>query len=307
MSSHTDTTPHLLSHRLRGFSKHEGSIEGLRAALDLNIAWVEIDTRKTADGQVLVFHDTRLDRITTASGLVRDYSVSTHGLPEYTDSKGKTVPTLGEFLREFAERRQATRLMLDIKDPGSEEAHIELLRRYGIEEHAWAIAWDPDILIRVHELAPELALGFSHVPLTRHLPLLRTIARLAGDGTMIRWAGRALARLRLDYNTQDTHIYLDKYNPESRSPQTQPSGFPAHLLSDLPEGTLGKILRETNGGVGMPAYFLTPSYVKHAHASKLKVFVYSIDSLAKVKQAIDQCAPDIIFTNQSSLFSSEPA
>ncbi len=293
-----DTVSRLLSHRLCGFSPYEGSLDGLSAALDLDVAWVEIDTRQTTDGQVIVFHDTRLDRITAASGKVADYSISASGPIRYAGTGEQTVSTLEAFLREFATSRKSTRLMLDVKDPGTEETHVALVRKYGLESHTWIIAWDPQILVRAHQLAPELPIGFSHVPLTRMRPLLGGLARVVGDGAAVRWLGRRLSRMGTDHDLQDVTIYRDCYN----DPPGGPSGFPIHLLTDLPGGRLGDILQTTRGGVGLPARFLTPAYVRRAHERGLKVFVYSIDSYAEARQAVRRCDPDIIFTNRSELF-----
>ncbi len=298
MHGSDDTTSRLLSHRLCGFSAHEGSLAGLGAALQLDVAWIEIDTRETADGQVIVFHDTRLDRITTASGRVRDYSISANGPLRYAGTEEQSVPTLAAFLQEFAAARISTRLMLDIKDPGTEEAHVELVREHGLEGHTWIIAWDPQILVRVHQLAPEIPLGFSHIPLTRLRPLLNGLARVIGDGASLRRVGQCLALLGTDHNAQDATVFRDSYNDSTQ----EASGFPIHLVNRLPGGHLGDILKRTQGGVGLPAAMLTPAYVRQAHEQRLKVFVYSIDSLHKARRAVRQCNPDIIFTNRSELF-----
>ncbi len=298
MHGSDDTVSRLLSHRLSGFSPHEGSLDGLSAALHLDVAWIEIDTRQTADGQVIVFHDTRLERITAAKGRVRDYSISASGPLLYAAASGYSVPTLEAFLEKFAASRISTKLMIDIKDPGTEETHVELIRKYGLVSHIWIIAWDPQILVRTHQLAPELPLGFSHVPMTGLRVLFSRLARIAGDGALIRWAGRRLAWVGTDHNLQDVTVYRESYN--NAPPKI--SGFPIHLLEELPTGRLGEILERTCGGVGLPAMLLTSTYVRQAHDRGFKVFVYSIDSFQKAQQAVCQCDPDIIFTNRSELF-----
>lgn len=303
MTDPDDVFSRLLSHRLRGFSQHEGSLAGLGTALQLDIAWVEIDTRLTADDQLLVFHDSRLDRITDTTGRVRDYSLSKHGPPSYAGPDEQAVPTLAEFLEEFARSRNSTRLMLDIKDPGTEEAHIALVRRFELAAHTWIISWDPAILTRIHQLAPELTLGFSHIPLTRARPLLNGIGRLLGSGALIRWIGRRLARFGFDHNAQDMVVYFEDYNRESYASDEEKGSIPIHLLSGLPQGRLGEILEKTGGGVGMPAPMLTRSYVQRAHQQGLGVFVYSIETLDAARQAIRRCDPDIIFTNRFEMFS----
>ena len=65
----------LLSHRLRGFSPWEASLEGLRAALSHGVHWLEVDTRVTSDGTILAIHDLRLEGLTDGRGRVADCSV----------------------------------------------------------------------------------------------------------------------------------------------------------------------------------------------------------------------------------------
>jgi glycerophosphoryl diester phosphodiesterase len=293
----------LLSHRLRGFSPFEGSLAGLRAALDQGVKWIEIDTRTAKDGTILVFHDSRLDRLTVEPGPVADYSVTRNGSPRYRGKPEVSVPTLEVFLREFAARRGATRLMLDIKDAGSEESHCRCIAAAGLDDSVWIIAWSPQVLRRVHEIAPQLRLGLSHVPLTRWRPLLRAAVRALGRGSALRAAGRLLARRGVDYDLQDVVVYLDEYDGVADPLERARGSFPVHFASSLPGGEVGEILRRTGGGVGTPAWFLTPDYVERAHRNGLLVFVYSVDTLAAAREAKNRCDVDIIFTNNPQLFS----
>ena len=53
----------------------ENTIPSIEAAFDLGAAYVEIDIRRTADGEFAVFHDDTLDCKTEASGYVSDHSM----------------------------------------------------------------------------------------------------------------------------------------------------------------------------------------------------------------------------------------
>jgi len=303
MGSFNTLHDRLLSHRLRGFSPFEGSLAGLRAALDQGVKWIEIDTRVALDGTVLVFHDSHLDRLTMESGPVAGYSVSRKGPPRYRGTQEVCVPTLEVFLRDFAAQRGAAQLMLDIKDAGSEEEHCRCIAAEGLDNSVWVIAWSPQILRRVHEIAPQLRLGLSHVPLTRWRPVVRPAIRALGRGSALRAAGRLLARRGVNYNLQDVVLYLDEVDGVADPLERARGSFPVHFASHLLTGEVGEILRRTGGGVGAPAWFLTPDYVERAHREGLSVFVYCLDSLAAARKAKDTCDVDIIFTNNPRLFS----
>ena len=53
----------------------ENTIPSIEAAFELGATYVEIDVRRTADGQFAVFHDDTLDCKTEASGYVSDHSM----------------------------------------------------------------------------------------------------------------------------------------------------------------------------------------------------------------------------------------
>ena len=48
---------HLISHRFRGFSKHENTIAGLTAALDFGVRHLEFDIRVARCGTPMIYHD----------------------------------------------------------------------------------------------------------------------------------------------------------------------------------------------------------------------------------------------------------
>ncbi|MDL5362659.1 glycerophosphodiester phosphodiesterase [Halalkalicoccus sp. NIPERK01] len=62
-------TPSLIAHRGFAGQYPENTVGAIRAA-GKEADWIEIDCRPTADGDLAVFHDHRLDRLTARSGLV---------------------------------------------------------------------------------------------------------------------------------------------------------------------------------------------------------------------------------------------
>ena len=64
--------PLIIAHR--GFSARypENTLPAIRAAIDLGVDMVEIDVQQTRDGQLVAFHDYRLDRIYSVRKRVRD-------------------------------------------------------------------------------------------------------------------------------------------------------------------------------------------------------------------------------------------
>jgi glycerophosphoryl diester phosphodiesterase len=60
--------PSVIGHRGAAGCAPENTLAGLRKAKELNCRWVEFDVRLTADGQLILLHDERLDRTTDGWG-----------------------------------------------------------------------------------------------------------------------------------------------------------------------------------------------------------------------------------------------
>lgn len=88
----------------------ENTIQAFRHAVDLGFSYLETDVHATADGELIAFHDTSLDRVTNRAGLVKDlpYAVVAQALI----GGREPVPTLRELLGTFP----TARVNIDIKD-----------------------------------------------------------------------------------------------------------------------------------------------------------------------------------------------
>ena len=64
--------PRLIGHRGAAAVAPENTLAGLRAAADMDVRWVEVDARLTADGVPVLMHDATLDRTTNGTGNIRD-------------------------------------------------------------------------------------------------------------------------------------------------------------------------------------------------------------------------------------------
>jgi glycerophosphoryl diester phosphodiesterase len=113
--------PLIIAHR--GFSScHlENTLAAVRAAIELGVDFVEIDVQETRDGELIVFHDYRLNRICGARGRVR------HKTLAEIQRLNPQVPTLSEVLTAC---RGKTRVLIEIKraDPRKVAEMIAKLR-----------------------------------------------------------------------------------------------------------------------------------------------------------------------------------
>lgn len=141
----------------RGIIENTGS--AVAAALNHGFA-IEVDIQLTADGEVVVFHDDDLDRLTEGSGPVDALSLAAL---RATPMRGTVdrVMTLQELLAQVQGR---VPLVIELKSrfDGNTALAIratEILATY--DGPAALMSFDPDLVAAVKVLAPERPRGFT--------------------------------------------------------------------------------------------------------------------------------------------------
>jgi glycerophosphoryl diester phosphodiesterase len=93
----------VVAHRGDWRNAPENSLEAVARSIEMGVDIVELDVRQTKDGHIVVMHDSRLDRTTTGSGLVKEHSLQElrelrlkNGIGKETDH---SIPTLEEMLQ----------------------------------------------------------------------------------------------------------------------------------------------------------------------------------------------------------------
>ncbi len=72
LSSKGRVLPKIIGHRGACGHAPENTLASFRYAHRLGVQWVEFDTKLTADGEVVIFHDDTLERTTNGEGAIRD-------------------------------------------------------------------------------------------------------------------------------------------------------------------------------------------------------------------------------------------
>ena len=127
-----------IGHRGAQGYEPENTILSFKKALMLNVDMIEFDVCLCKTGEVVLFHDKRVDMLTDDSGFVANKTLSE--LQSYDLGKGEKILTLQETL-DFINRQ--TKLNIEIKGQGCAQAVYNILENY-IKEKQWH--WD-DFLI----------------------------------------------------------------------------------------------------------------------------------------------------------------
>lgn len=135
----------------RGGRAHapENTLHAFRRGLELGAEGLESDVWLSADGQPVLVHDERFWR-----GLRRvDVRRTTAA-----DLAHYEIPRLVDL---FAELGADYELSLDLKDPASARATVDVLRRHGAPERSWLCIGSMSLLREVRETAPDVRVVHS--------------------------------------------------------------------------------------------------------------------------------------------------
>lgn len=117
----------------RGAKGHfaENTLESIKKALALGVDGIEIDIHRCASGQLVVFHDFTLDRMTNGTGEISKYTLAEL---KKVEVKGRCqIPTLSEVLT-FVDNKCLVNIELKGHDTAEEASR---LITFFIEKKGW--------------------------------------------------------------------------------------------------------------------------------------------------------------------------
>ena len=149
----------------RGFGNYgpDNSLYAASQALDVGMDGVDMDGQLTWDGEIVIFHDLSVDRLTSGTGRVRDKTkqemLALDLGPKYSrEIQGANVHTFEDFVREVKGRGRGI-LMVELKvtglgASGIEARAVDIIRKYGAQQNVILSSFNPIVLYRVKRLDP---------------------------------------------------------------------------------------------------------------------------------------------------------
>jgi glycerophosphoryl diester phosphodiesterase len=147
----------------RGYSAlfAENTMDAFIAAEKANADGLEIDVQLTKDGEVVVIHDEKVDRTTTGSGFVKNFTFNEIRKfnANKTAVKKEPIPSLIEVL----EWMQSNKLVCNIElknnllpYEGMEEKVISLVRNYNLMDRIIISSFNHYSIVLCYRTAPEI-------------------------------------------------------------------------------------------------------------------------------------------------------
>jgi glycerophosphoryl diester phosphodiesterase len=149
----SDTIPLVIAHRGYSAVFPENTLSSFEGAIDIGADFIELDVQLTRDGQVVVFHDDSLERITGVEGAINDFTydellemdAGSWFSTLYADEK---IPTLLQVLELVSSSE--CKVYLELKDMGDidgfEEAVLSVVRQAGMIDRCVFASFNYDYL-----------------------------------------------------------------------------------------------------------------------------------------------------------------
>jgi glycerophosphoryl diester phosphodiesterase len=139
----------IIAHRGASGYEYQNTIRAFDKAVECGADMVEFDVRRTADGQMVVIHDSEI-----ADKAISALSISE--AKELARSKGFDLPTLAEVLESLEGR-----IMLDVelKESGYESNVIDLVRTFFSDDKLLVTSFDDVALAFVKKMYPGVSTG----------------------------------------------------------------------------------------------------------------------------------------------------
>jgi glycerophosphoryl diester phosphodiesterase len=120
--------PVAMAHRGFSLAGLENSLAAFRSAVELGYFHLETDVHTTSDGELLLFHDRTLDRVTDGHGRIHDLTADE--VREVRIGGTEPVPTFDELVEAFPNAR----FNLDVKDWHSVPSVVAAIERHQVHD-----------------------------------------------------------------------------------------------------------------------------------------------------------------------------
>jgi glycerophosphoryl diester phosphodiesterase len=171
MKEEFQVKPVIYAHRGASGRFPENTMYAYRAALRHGADGIEIDVQLSRDQEVVVIHDSTLERTTNGSGMVQNYtsaelrklSAGSWFHPKFRPAK---IPRLKDILSFI--QPTSLKLLIELKNfflpqPELEEKVVQLVQQSNLVDRVIISSFNFNSLLRIKELIPEMRTGLLYI------------------------------------------------------------------------------------------------------------------------------------------------
>jgi glycerophosphoryl diester phosphodiesterase len=145
----------IVGHRGAMGHEPENTLLSFKAAIEMGADWIELDLRCSKDGEIVVIHDRKVDRVTDGKGSVSQLTLKE--LKRLDAGKGQKIPTLQEVI-DFGKGK--VKFDMEVKQRGIEKKVIDIIKKNGILKDTMLTSFNKQTLFNAKRLCPEIKAGY---------------------------------------------------------------------------------------------------------------------------------------------------
>lgn len=159
-------TPSIIGHRGNPSQAPENSIEGYITAVQNGATEVETDIYLTSDGEIIIMHDSTLNRTTNYTGTKSVTQMTLAEIREYRllnldgTVSDAPVPTLKEMFEALKDYDVYYVVELKSGDENMVEPLYQLIKEYGVADRVNIISFSGPVLQKTYDVDPIISAGY---------------------------------------------------------------------------------------------------------------------------------------------------
>jgi len=166
---HGGRRPLVIAHRGAAGQAPENTLAAFRLAVGQGCDMIELDAQLSADGEIVICHDEKVDRTTDGSGFIRDMTLDRlrrldAGAWFSPACAGERIPTLSEVFA-LVPARVGINIELKCSDDRIIRLLPPLIRKWGRTASVIVSSFDHRLLQRLKKAAPDLRIGLVYAAL----------------------------------------------------------------------------------------------------------------------------------------------
>ena len=169
----------IIGHRGASGYKPENTLLSFKTAIDMNVDMIELDVYKCKTGELVVFHDDKIDRMTNDTGYITNKTFNQ--LRQLTVTGNEKIPTLQEAIELI---NKQVILNIELKGSDTEKPVANLLKKYierGWKQKDFIISsFNVEQIKNFKKIYPEIQTGalFSYKTLLSYQALINWLSSI---------------------------------------------------------------------------------------------------------------------------------
>ena len=147
----------------------ENTLSSFKTALAQGVDGIEIDVRMSSDGQIVIFHDKELGRLSTRTENIKDLSLAEIQCIELNKQARQTeevyIPSLSDIVPIL---NHVKVLNIELKSDSFFDGHamlrpiVDFLNKYELDDMCIISSFNPMLLMRLRIARPQTVIGFLY-------------------------------------------------------------------------------------------------------------------------------------------------